>query len=112
MLPDAAAAAMEMPNLETLELWNGREGLAMLFRYQGGPGTGNQPSSHYGEHPNLHWGLRSRKLGMPSHSGTATTGLLFGAPRSTRVPSDATAMRYASWDYRPRSSDPSRCDRC
>ncbi|GJC82124.1 hypothetical protein ColLi_04962 [Colletotrichum liriopes] len=34
MLRDAAAAALKMPRLETLELWNGREGIAMLFRYQ------------------------------------------------------------------------------
>lgn len=41
MLRSAAAAAMTMPRLETMEIWNGREGLAMLFRYQlargGGP---------------------------------------------------------------------------
>ncbi|KFA48917.1 hypothetical protein S40293_02593 [Stachybotrys chartarum IBT 40293] len=36
MLRDAAAAALAMPKLETLELWNGSEGLAMLFRYQEG----------------------------------------------------------------------------
>lgn len=34
MLRSAAAAAMKMPKLETMEIWNGREGLAMLFRYQ------------------------------------------------------------------------------
>ena len=34
MLRSAAAAAMNMPRLETMEIWNGREGLAMLFRYQ------------------------------------------------------------------------------
>ncbi|OHW91666.1 hypothetical protein CSPAE12_09648 [Colletotrichum incanum] len=34
MLRDAAAAALKMPKLETLEMWNGREGIAMLFRYQ------------------------------------------------------------------------------
>ncbi|KAH6980864.1 hypothetical protein BKA56DRAFT_486039 [Ilyonectria sp. MPI-CAGE-AT-0026] len=34
MLQEAAAAAMKMPNLETMEIWNGRKGLAMLFRYQ------------------------------------------------------------------------------
>ncbi|KAL0939304.1 uncharacterized protein CTRU02_205914 [Colletotrichum truncatum] len=34
MLRDAAAAALKMPKLETLELWNGRKGVAMLFRYQ------------------------------------------------------------------------------
>lgn len=34
MLQAAAAAAMNMPNLETMEIWNGRKGLAMLFRYQ------------------------------------------------------------------------------
>lgn len=34
MLQAAAEAAMKMPNLETMEIWNGREGLAMLFRYQ------------------------------------------------------------------------------
>ncbi|KAI1471840.1 uncharacterized protein F4812DRAFT_449719 [Daldinia caldariorum] len=34
MLQAAAAAAMKMPRLEIMEIWNGREGLAMLFRYQ------------------------------------------------------------------------------
>lgn len=30
----AAAAAMRVSKLETMEIWNGRKGLAMLFRYQ------------------------------------------------------------------------------
>ncbi|TGO82992.1 hypothetical protein BPOR_0722g00080 [Botrytis porri] len=34
MLQTAAAAAMNMPNLETMEIWNGEKGLVMLFRYQ------------------------------------------------------------------------------
>lgn len=34
MLVDAADAALKMPLLQTMEIWNGREGLAMLFRYQ------------------------------------------------------------------------------
>ncbi|KAL6898372.1 hypothetical protein GGI43DRAFT_428544 [Trichoderma evansii] len=34
MLLEAAVAAREMPNLELLEIWNGRAGLAGLFRYQ------------------------------------------------------------------------------
>ncbi|KAI3401433.1 hypothetical protein diail_10867 [Diaporthe ilicicola] len=34
MLKDAAAAAMRMPRLDTLEIWNGREALASLFKYQ------------------------------------------------------------------------------
>ncbi|TVY38287.1 hypothetical protein LOCC1_G007043 [Lachnellula occidentalis] len=34
MLRAAAGAAMKMPNLETMEIWNGEKGLAMLFRYQ------------------------------------------------------------------------------
>ncbi|EFY84131.1 hypothetical protein MAC_09826 [Metarhizium acridum CQMa 102] len=34
MLRDAAAAALKMPRLGTMELWNGRRGVAMLFRYQ------------------------------------------------------------------------------
>lgn len=34
MLRAAAATAMKMPNLETMEIWNGKKGLAMLFRYQ------------------------------------------------------------------------------
>lgn len=34
MLESAARAALKMPNLETLEIWNGRSGLAGLFRYQ------------------------------------------------------------------------------
>ena len=36
MLQAAAAAAMKMPNLETMEIWNGTKGLATLFRYQRG----------------------------------------------------------------------------
>ena len=34
MLRAAAAAALKMPNIETMEIWNGAKGLAMLFRYQ------------------------------------------------------------------------------
>ncbi|KAM3071251.1 hypothetical protein ACMFMG_008842 [Clarireedia jacksonii] len=34
MLRAAAVAATEIPNLETMEIWNGEKGLAMLFRYQ------------------------------------------------------------------------------
>ncbi|KAK1595393.1 uncharacterized protein LY79DRAFT_547567 [Colletotrichum navitas] len=34
MLRAAAAAAMKMPRLEIMEIWNGRKGLAALFRYQ------------------------------------------------------------------------------
>ncbi|KAI1827499.1 hypothetical protein F4861DRAFT_550406 [Xylaria intraflava] len=34
MLQAAAAVAMKMPKLRTMEIWNGRRGLAMLFRYQ------------------------------------------------------------------------------
>ncbi|KAK1976568.1 hypothetical protein LZ30DRAFT_763594 [Colletotrichum cereale] len=34
MLRAAAAAAMKMPRLETMEIWNGRKGLAAFFRYQ------------------------------------------------------------------------------
>lgn len=34
MLEAAAAAAMKMPSLRTMEIWTGREGLAMLFRYE------------------------------------------------------------------------------
>ncbi|KIW82376.1 hypothetical protein Z517_05403 [Fonsecaea pedrosoi CBS 271.37] len=34
MLQAAAAAAMKMPQLETIEIWNGRRGLAALFKYQ------------------------------------------------------------------------------
>ncbi|KAJ9498308.1 hypothetical protein H2202_005995 [Exophiala xenobiotica] len=34
MLQAAAAAAMQMPRLETMEIWNGRQGLAALFKYQ------------------------------------------------------------------------------
>ncbi|KAL6923192.1 hypothetical protein ACHAPO_001362 [Fusarium lateritium] len=34
MLRDAAAAALKMPRLDTMELWNGRWDVAMLFRYQ------------------------------------------------------------------------------
>ena len=34
MLQAAAAAAMKMPRLETMEIWNGRRGVAALFQYQ------------------------------------------------------------------------------
>ncbi|KAL7819776.1 hypothetical protein V8C26DRAFT_395173 [Trichoderma gracile] len=34
MFEKAAAAAMKMPQLETMEIWNGRKGLAALFQYQ------------------------------------------------------------------------------
>ncbi|KAH6854567.1 hypothetical protein B0I37DRAFT_422169 [Chaetomium sp. MPI-CAGE-AT-0009] len=34
VLRAAAAAAMKMPRLETMEIWNGRRGLAALFKYQ------------------------------------------------------------------------------
>jgi hypothetical protein len=34
MLQAAAAAAIKMPQLETMEIWNGRKGLAALFKYQ------------------------------------------------------------------------------
>jgi hypothetical protein len=43
MLQATAAAAMEMPNLETMEIWNGQEGLAMLFRFQSA--RGGRPST-------------------------------------------------------------------
>ncbi|KAK5212636.1 hypothetical protein LTR41_001582 [Exophiala xenobiotica] len=34
MLQAAAAAAVKMPRLETMDIWNGRQGLAALFKYQ------------------------------------------------------------------------------
>lgn len=34
MLRAAAAVALRMPRLETMEIWNGRKGLAALFKYQ------------------------------------------------------------------------------
>jgi hypothetical protein len=34
MLQAAAAAAMRMPRLETMEIWNGRKWLAAVFQYQ------------------------------------------------------------------------------
>lgn len=34
MLQAAAAAAVKMPRLEKMEIWNGRRGLAALFKYQ------------------------------------------------------------------------------
>ncbi|EQB51281.1 hypothetical protein CGLO_09200 [Colletotrichum gloeosporioides Cg-14] len=34
ILRNAAGAALRMPKLETMKLWNGRQGVAMLFRYQ------------------------------------------------------------------------------
>lgn len=38
MLQAAASAARHMPNLKTLEVWNGLEGLAALFKYEFVPG--------------------------------------------------------------------------
>ncbi|KKP03179.1 hypothetical protein THAR02_04698 [Trichoderma harzianum] len=38
----AAAAARRMPNLGIMEIWNGQEGQAMLFRYQ--KASGGQPA--------------------------------------------------------------------
>ncbi|CRK33205.1 hypothetical protein BN1723_003902 [Verticillium longisporum] len=34
MLLNAAAAASNMPKIRTIEIWNGKKGLAMLFRYR------------------------------------------------------------------------------
>lgn len=34
MLKNAAAAAMRMPQLDTMEIWNGRKALASLFKYE------------------------------------------------------------------------------
>lgn len=34
MLEAAVAAAMKMPSLRTMEIWTGRKGLAILFRYE------------------------------------------------------------------------------
>ncbi|KAI1402932.1 hypothetical protein F4819DRAFT_507019 [Hypoxylon fuscum] len=42
LLRAAAAAAMKMPKLEIMEIWNGREGLAALFRYRS-TGGGHPP---------------------------------------------------------------------
>lgn len=39
MLNSAAAAAHQMPQLRTMELWNGRKRLASLFKYQSKPAT-------------------------------------------------------------------------
>jgi hypothetical protein len=43
MLQAAAATAMKMPNLKIMEIWNGREGLATLFRYEST--RGGQPTT-------------------------------------------------------------------
>ncbi|KAL6700380.1 hypothetical protein J3F84DRAFT_402522 [Trichoderma pleuroticola] len=42
MLMAASAAAIKMPNLQVMEIWNGQKGLAMLFRYQ--RAKGGQPA--------------------------------------------------------------------
>ena len=34
MLQSAAAAAIKMPQLQIMEIWNGRKGLAALFKYE------------------------------------------------------------------------------
>lgn len=34
MLQAAAAAVLKMPSLATMEIWNGRRDVAMVFRYQ------------------------------------------------------------------------------
>lgn len=36
MLHNAANAALRMPKLDTMEIWNGRRGMAMVFRYEKG----------------------------------------------------------------------------
>ena len=36
MLQAAAEAALQMPKLDTMEIWNGRRGMAMVFRYEKG----------------------------------------------------------------------------
>lgn len=41
MFKDAAAAAMKMPRLDTMEIWNGKGALASLFRYQSERGQTN-----------------------------------------------------------------------
>lgn len=41
LLEDAAAAAMRMPRLNTMEIWNGRKELASLFQYQSCRGQTN-----------------------------------------------------------------------
>lgn len=41
MLEQAAAAAMAMPRLKTMEIWNGQAGLATLFKYQSNRGQTN-----------------------------------------------------------------------
>lgn len=41
MLKDAAAAAMKMPQLDTMEIWNGKGALASLFKYQSNRGQTN-----------------------------------------------------------------------
>ncbi|KAL8672432.1 MAG: hypothetical protein Q9168_003110 [Polycauliona sp. 1 TL-2023] len=38
LLQTAAAAAMKMPKLESMELWNGKRGLACVYRYQSSRG--------------------------------------------------------------------------
>ncbi|KAF5969931.1 hypothetical protein FBULB1_9921 [Fusarium bulbicola] len=48
MLQNAAATALRMPRLRIMELWNGRKGVAMLFRYQGLEKMGSQLSLLYG----------------------------------------------------------------
>ncbi|KAK8058046.1 Oxoglutarate iron-dependent oxygenase [Apiospora phragmitis] len=39
LLESAAAAAMRMPKLETMEIWNGGEGLAGTFQYRSSPSS-------------------------------------------------------------------------
>ncbi|KAF5585288.1 hypothetical protein FPCIR_8369 [Fusarium pseudocircinatum] len=39
LLKAAAVAALRMPRLESLEIWNGRKGLAALFQYRGTRGA-------------------------------------------------------------------------
>ncbi|KAG4279216.1 hypothetical protein FPRO04_05757 [Fusarium proliferatum] len=44
MLQNAATAALKMPKLNIMELWNGRKGVAMLFRYQRAQEDGQPPT--------------------------------------------------------------------
>jgi hypothetical protein len=54
LLESAAAAAQLLPALQTLEVWNGRRGLACLFQYQAPP----PPSSYTGRRGEVVRGAR------------------------------------------------------
>ncbi|KAK7963440.1 hypothetical protein PG988_010414 [Apiospora saccharicola] len=77
ILARAAAAARRMPQLETLHIWNGREGLAASFRYQASPppSPGGGPGPTHCDMKSFTLGKRSFTIGTQTHSWQCITKL-------------------------------------